>query len=42
MKKWLNGKETLETLDNLALQSAFTGMDLKSYQCRAIACLPSA
>ncbi len=26
-KKWLNGKETLETLDNLAWQSAFTSMD---------------
>ena len=28
-KKWLNGKETLETLDNLAWQSAFTSMDLE-------------
>ncbi|MWN83324.1 LptF/LptG family permease, partial [Escherichia coli] len=27
-KKWLNGKETLETSDNLAWQSAFTSMDL--------------
>ncbi|NYY77530.1 hypothetical protein DMH20_15065 [Escherichia coli] len=28
-KKWLNGKETLETLDNLARQSAFTSMNLE-------------
>lgn len=28
-KKWLNGKETLETSDNLAWQSAFTSMDLE-------------
>lgn len=28
-KKWLNGKETLETLDNLAWQSAFTSMNLE-------------
>lgn len=28
-KKWLNGKETLETSDNLAWQSAFTSMNLE-------------
>lgn len=28
-KKWLNGKETLETSDNLARQSAFTSMNLE-------------
>ncbi|MFP1462293.1 LPS export ABC transporter permease LptG [Escherichia coli] len=28
-KKWLNGKETLDTSDNLAWQSAFTSMDLE-------------
>lgn len=28
-KKWLNGKETLEILDNLAWQSTFTSMNLE-------------
>ena len=28
-KKWLNGKETLETSDNLAWQSTFTSMNLE-------------